>query len=139
MLFASINFDTSIAPLIGALYYGAKDVIALEDERTDAMKLTSLMIREQVTYVCLPPTLLGQLMTYEFPAMKTLVSAGEPLIQSAADKAMGHSYRLINAYGPTECTVFATFRDVSPDAACDNIGVALPHVVTYVIDKDQPS
>ena len=136
MLFASINFDTSIAPLIGALYYGAKDVIALEDERTDAMKLTSLMISEQVTYVCLPPTLLGQLMTYEFPAMKTLVSAGEPLIQSAADKAMGHSYRLINAYGPTECTVFATFRDVSPDAACDNIGVALPHVVTYVIDKD---
>ena len=136
MLFASINFDTSIAPILGSLYYGAKQVIALENERTDPKLLSSLMLREKVTYVCLPPTLLAQLATYDYPDMKTLVSAGEPLIQSAADKALGHSYRLVNAYGPTECTVFATFRDVSPDVPCRNIGVPMPHVITYIVDEN---
>jgi amino acid adenylation domain-containing protein len=136
MLFASISFDTSIVPIFGSLYYGAKQVIPNDYERTDTTELTAMMKREKVTYVCLPPTLLAQLNFFDFPSMETLVSAGEALIQSAAEKAMNNSYRFINAYGPTECTVFSTFCDVKSATESRNIGVAFPDVVSYVVTDD---
>lgn len=136
MLFASISFDTSIIPIFGSLYFGAKQVIPTDDERRDSLELTALIKDENVTYVCLPPTLLAQLNFVDFPSMETLVSAGEALIQSAAEKVMNQSYRFINAYGPTECTVFATFCDVKSSVDSRNIGVAFPDVVTYVVTDD---
>lgn len=136
MLFASISFDTSIVPIFGSLYFGAKQVIPNEYERTDTQKLTALIKQEKVTYVCLPPTLLAQLNFFDFPSMETLVSAGEALIQSAAEKAMNNTYRFINAYGPTECTVFSTFCDVKSATESRNIGIGFPDVVTYVVTDD---
>lgn len=136
MLFASISFDTSIVPIFGSLYFGAKQVIPNDYERTDATELTAMIKHEKVTYVCLPPTLLAQISFFDFPAMETLVSAGEALIQSAAEKAMNNTYRFINAYGPTECTVFSTFCDVKSATESRNIGVAFPDVVTYVVTDD---
>ena len=63
---------------------------------------------------------------------------GEALTQAAADRAPAHA-RLVNYYGPTEVSIWATRRDCGVGARrsldrLPSIGTPLPNVTCYVVD-----
>ncbi len=133
--FVSISFDPSVLTIINALYHGSQLIMATQEERKDVGKLISLIQREQVTYASLPAAVISIFPTFDLPSLQTLASGGESLPAEVIDKAMGHSFKLINVYGPTENTVISTYKCYTTDSKNTNIGQPLPGIVSYVVDE----
>jgi amino acid adenylation domain-containing protein len=83
--------------------------------------------------VTLTPTMLSQLDPSSSPA--TIVSAGEPLGTALAERFTA-AHRLINAYGPSEATVCASWSDTSAGEDPTTIGRPAPGVVIRLLDAD---
>ncbi|MFE0174033.1 non-ribosomal peptide synthetase [Streptomyces sp. NPDC059002] len=103
----------------------------LRAERVDALFLT---------------TALFHMIAHERPAalgvLETLLVGGEALLPDAARRvlAAGPPQRLVNVYGPTEATTFATYYDLTPERLerLDRvpIGHAIQHTTLHVLGPD---
>lgn len=106
--FASPSFDASVSELCMALLSGAAAVFVPDLHDFVGGSLEAVLVREAVTHVTLPPSVLASLYPDEdLPADLTIVAAGESLTADLAARWSGRC-RLFNAYGPTEATVCAT-------------------------------
>ncbi|MFJ9523059.1 AMP-binding protein [Kitasatospora sp. NPDC101801] len=87
-----------------------------------------------MTHVIVPPAMLGAVPETEFPAGLTLLVGGEALSRDLVAR-WSPGRRTVNAYGPTESTVAATFT--GPLGGGDGpvpIGQALPTTRVHVLD-----
>ncbi|AZM51605.1 hypothetical protein DMA15_02570 [Streptomyces sp. WAC 01529] len=106
--FASPSFDASVSELCMALLSGATAVFVPGLHDFVGGSFEAVLVRETVTHVTLPPSVLASLSPDEdLPADLTIVVAGESLTADLATRWSGRC-RLFNAYGPTEATVCAT-------------------------------
>lgn len=135
--FAPTSFDASVWEVLMALMQGACLVIAGPERIRDPREFAAYLRQQQVTVATLPPTYLAQLEPDDLATLQLLVSAGEP---PDPDQARLLAGRLcyVNAYGPTEATVCATWYQV--DAERDQgpsipIGRALPNTEVIVLDR----
>jgi amino acid adenylation domain-containing protein len=144
--FASPSFDAYIEEVVYAWTHGAALVI-----RDDAMMGSPARffdrIREQgVTILDLPTAwfhfLAAGLDTSEARAalrsVHTVIFSGEAARPDAVDAwraAVAPSCRLVNVYGPTECTISCTYGDLrDPDRAV-SVGVAAPNTYCRILDR----
>ncbi|SFW30670.1 amino acid adenylation domain-containing protein [Prevotellaceae bacterium HUN156] len=134
--FASIGFDASILEIFGPLYCGATLVVATDEIRNDIGKLYQYINEQKITHASLTPSVLNVLPSLHFTHMKTLRSVGEPMIATVAEKGAQQPYRFIDAYGPTEATVFCFSRLVDGKVYFRNIGKPYEGIITHVVDKD---
>ncbi|HEY3868796.1 MAG TPA: AMP-binding protein [Actinocrinis sp.] len=81
--------------------------------------------------VTLTPTMLAQLDPGQTPA--NVVCAGEPLSEPLARRFAG--IRLINAYGPTEATVCASWADSARGEDVTTIGRPAPGATMRILDR----
>lgn len=106
--FASPSFDASVSELCMALLSGATAVFVPGLHDFVGGSFEAVLVRETVTHVTLPPSVLASLSPdEELPADLTVVVAGESLTADLAARWSGRC-RMFNAYGPTEATVCAT-------------------------------
>ncbi|WP_431729441.1 non-ribosomal peptide synthetase [Verrucosispora sp. TAA-831] len=63
------------------------------------------------------------------------VTGGEALPVALARELRSRTARLINGYGPTEATVYATMAEIPADPAEVTIGRPLPNVRAYLLDE----
>lgn len=134
--FASINFDLSILEIFGMLCCGATLVVAQEEERHDPKKLHDMIIREQITFCMLPPTLMLLFPDFNFPQLDTLVSGGEAVTHGLTTMVgRNHPFRFVNGYGPTESCVIMLVHEIMDEDDWQNIGTPNPGVVCYVADE----
>ena len=133
--FAPPAFDGAIAELAATLTAGACLVVPPPDSTLTGDDLRRALVDGRVSVAVLPPAALGTLAPdAPLPHLDTLVTAGDVLPPDLA-RAWSRRVRLLNAYGPTECTVGATVALVEPDAAgAPPIGTPLPNVRAYVLD-----
>lgn len=96
---------------------GAADVTALVDGEESSVTLT--------------PTMLADCDPDRCPA--TIISAGEPLTGALAARFAGRA-RILNAYGPTEVTVCASWSDTARGEDPTTIGRPAPDVTVHVLD-----
>lgn len=148
--FLSSAFDVSGFEIWGALTHGARLVVVPFVTSRTPQAFRQLLIDEQVTIINLTPTGFLQLMqadeqhaqpgTY---ALRYVVLAGEALeMQSLRpwfERYGDQRPRIINQYGPTETTIFVTFREVSwkdlENRAGSMIGAGMPDVPLYLLDE----
>ncbi len=135
LLFASVNFDASIPEIFGPLFYGGTVIVASQAHRSDVKLLYQLICSERVSFCLLPPSLLTRMPSFDFPAMDTLMAGGEPMVASLRQQALRHGYRFMNAYGPTENTVYSSMRNMADDVSPQNIGRPLEGIVGFVVDE----
>ena len=83
--------------------------------------LSSYIVKKQIDFVTLPAKLLPILQFISSSSLKILVIAGEQCDKSIMDQ-WSKSRRLINAYGPTECTVCASMNEHSLASLSSDIG-----------------
>jgi amino acid adenylation domain-containing protein len=146
-LLHSYCFDVSVFELWGALLHGGRLVIVSRAASRSPAELRRLTAAQQVTVICQTPTVFSGFVEADRRApdpelaLRLIVLAGERL----EPRRLGDWYaahrddapRVVNAFGPTEATVYATFRPMAASdahAAGSYIGRELPDARLLVVD-----
>ncbi|MBV9450702.1 MAG: amino acid adenylation domain-containing protein, partial [Streptosporangiaceae bacterium] len=110
--FGSFTFDASVLDTFTPLLAGARVVLAGPDTLHSPPLLAGLLRQARVTFALLPPTVLSLLDGEDFPDLRLLMAGGEELPPGVARAWIRPGLRLVNAYGPTEVTVAATYAEL---------------------------
>lgn len=137
-------FDGFTFDVYGALLNGAKLVLPKKETILDMGELTGLIKRESISVMFVPTALFNLLVDEETDWMRSVrkvLFGGERASVQHVRKAfdvMGKD-RLINVYGPTESTVFATYYPVDealPVETCSiPIGKPLNQTGAYILSQ----
>ena len=129
--YASYGFDASLMDIYGTIVSGATLHIIAEELRLDFVALNDYFIKHRITTSFMTTQVGFQFATAcESPYLKTLMVGGEKLASIEPPK----SFKLFNAYGPTECCVYTNVYHVAKYEDNIPIGKALPDVKLYVVD-----
>jgi amino acid adenylation domain-containing protein/non-ribosomal peptide synthase protein (TIGR01720 family) len=121
--FAPVGFDAAFSEIGMALLRGGALVVVDRDQLLPGEPLLATLEQHGVTHVTLPPSALSVVPAGSLPPGLTLVVAGEACPPEAVRTWAGDR-RMVNAYGPTECTVCATMSD--PLTPAQGEGTAVP-------------
>ncbi|MFI9063943.1 amino acid adenylation domain-containing protein [Streptomyces sp. NPDC053429] len=142
----ALTFDPSIRDLFAPLTTGGRVVLASQDEAADPDALARLLRTERVTaLLSIVPSMLAPLVEAvpePCPDLRLVMTTGEALTAglARAARALGPAerLRLVNQYGPTECTNTTTYHVVT-DADIDSgripIGRPLPGARVLVLGE----
>lgn len=132
--FSSFGFDAFCYELFCMVLSGGCLVLPKREDLLSAEGFEAVVDRHQVELVVLPPSY-QRAIREKTGTLHTIVSAGEALNTEDARYFKEKGIRLINAYGPTENTIIATYTDdpVKPHAVV--IGVPVPNVQVYIADR----
>ncbi|WP_328584779.1 non-ribosomal peptide synthetase [Streptomyces sp. NBC_00370] len=130
--FASFGFDVSVGDMVAALTTGATLLVSPGGAHRVGDGLRESMQALSPTVLSLPPSVLAGLDPAELPQVRRVVVAGEALPPALAAR-WSPTAEVVNAYGPTEDTVYATSHlcDRAEEAP---IGCAVPGTTAYVLD-----
>jgi amino acid adenylation domain-containing protein len=131
---AALAFDASVRDLFGPLTVGARVVLLTPRQARDPAAMLALVRRHRVTcLLSVVPTLLrglADLSVGTAPSVRLVLFAGERLHPGdcvTARRIFGPRVRLVNQYGPTECTMTTTYFALPPGAAVpDSLPVGRP-------------
>ena len=136
--FVSFGFDASVMEIFSVLTSGAMLCLAKRERLSSAIELLDLLRSEKITHTMIPPSMLNLLEVGELPDLEVVITAGEACPVNVARRWSSQSWRLINAYGPSECTVAASHLEIEDhhldDAINLSIGRTLTNVDLYVLD-----
>ncbi|KAE8155605.1 acetyl-CoA synthetase-like protein [Aspergillus tamarii] len=129
--FASHTFDGSIMDINLAFISGGR--ICLPSDSTQSVDIPTAVDKYKVNFAILTPTILNMLENDSLEELDTVVAVGEPLTSMTVN-AWAPRLRLINAYGPAECSVVCALRrGMHPETEPRNIGYATGGVC-WVVD-----
>ncbi|TCP59190.1 amino acid adenylation domain-containing protein [Tumebacillus sp. BK434] len=135
---ASFAFDMSVLELYLPLTLGARLILGERGLAGDGAGLRRLLEEQQVTMLQATPVTWHLLLDAGWggtPEMR-VVTGGEALPAPLAQRLLATDAQIWNAYGPTECTVWATLQRVEAAERAHVIGKALPGTAVYVLDHE---
>ncbi len=129
--YASYGFDACMMDMYPALSCGATVCIVPEELRLDLVELNRYFESLGVTHSFMTTQVGYQFATgIENHSLQYLSVGGEKL----ASLTPPDGYEFINAYGPTECTIFTTTYKVARKMNEIPIGKPLENIKLYVVD-----
>ncbi|KAL6879178.1 hypothetical protein J3F83DRAFT_768450 [Trichoderma novae-zelandiae] len=131
---SSYVFDASLTEILTTLMIGG--CVCVPDDDTKANDLVGFINRESIDHAVLTPSFCRTIQPSSVPSLRTLVLAGEAMrsddIQLWADKL-----RLINGYGPSECSVCCSSNaNITLDSSATDIGKAISTSRCWIADPD---
>ncbi|NKZ11523.1 non-ribosomal peptide synthetase [Mycolicibacterium septicum DSM 44393] len=130
----SLVFDVSVWDIFGALLHGGRLVVVPESVAHSPQDLHALLVSERVTVLSQTPSAVGML-SAEGLESTALVVAGEACPADVVDR-WAQDRVMINAYGPTEATVYATISaPLVPGSGTVPIGAPVPGAALFVLDQ----
>ncbi|KAL3474437.1 Nonribosomal peptide synthetase 13 [Aspergillus californicus] len=134
--FAAYAFDVSILETLSTLMAGACLCVPSEAQRNDVVLFEDALRTFRLTHVGLPPSFARIVPWENIEDRPTLLTGGEPMRKSDRTIYSALGMRLMNAYGPTECSVNATIHHrVRPKHPVQNIGKPTG-AVAWIVDPD---
>ncbi|MEV4185327.1 amino acid adenylation domain-containing protein, partial [Streptosporangium canum] len=109
----SVCFDPSVPQLYLPLLLGGTVIMA-----ENPLALHTLPARDEVTMISAAASALTALLREPLPpGVRTVLSSGEPVSRALADRVFANPgvRRMVNLYGPTECTVHCCAHEISRD------------------------
>ncbi|OLF16235.1 non-ribosomal peptide synthetase [Actinophytocola xanthii] len=135
LAFSSPSFDASVLELCLALPHGAAIVVPPPGPLLGE-HLAEVLASCRVTHTLIPPVALATVPETDLPDLATLVVGGDAC-SAALVRQWAPGRRLVNAYGPTEATVVATWsQPLAPDQGAPPIGRPIWHTRALVLDAD---
>lgn len=140
-LSAPLAFDASVKQLV-QLLRGHTLHILPEELRLDAMGALDYIDQHQIDVLDCTPSQLKLLLAAGLrqttkTAPKLMLIGGEAIDETSwAQLASAQHTSFFNVYGPTECTVDATWTTVNNTQAEPSIGRPIPNAKTYILDKN---
>uniref|UniRef100_UPI0038990D61 non-ribosomal peptide synthetase n=1 Tax=Mycolicibacterium neworleansense TaxID=146018 RepID=UPI0038990D61 len=130
----SLVFDVSVWDIFGALLHGGRLVVVPESVAHSPQDLHALLVSERVTVLSQTPSAVGML-SAEGLESTALVVAGEACPADVVDR-WAQDRVMINAYGPTEATVYATISaPLVPGSGAVPIGAPVSGAALFVLDQ----
>ncbi|GJL53391.1 MAG: hypothetical protein NPIRA02_05230 [Nitrospirales bacterium] len=153
-LFHSYAFDFSVWEMWGAWLYGGRLIVVPYEVSRSPDQFYDLLLRENVTVLNQTPAAFIQLIHVDQCreksqnlALRFVIFGGEKLefnqLNPWVDRYGDECPRLINMYGITETTVFATYRPLRAKECLESssprsvIGRPLPDLELYILDDHQ--
>ena len=129
----SLAFDVSVWEIFGALLHGGRLVVVPEEVAGSPDDFHALLVAEQVSVLSQTPSAVGML-SAEGLGSAALVVAGEAFPAELVDRwAPGRV--MINAYGPTEATVYAAMSaPLTAGSGVVPIGAPVSGAALFVLD-----
>ena len=119
--YAAYSFDPYILETFTTLMEGGCVCIVKDEARTNPADLVDIIGAFGVTWALLTPSVARLLPKNGLPNLKTLILGGEAMAR--ADKTWSNVVTLMNAYGPSECSVASVLnRHVTQESEHMNIG-----------------
>ncbi|HEX6289429.1 MAG TPA: amino acid adenylation domain-containing protein [Herpetosiphonaceae bacterium] len=134
--FASLGFDASVSEIWMALLAGATLCLGPRDTPSSGVAALDLLREQAISIATLPPSLLAVLSPADFPALRTVIAAGETCPAHVVERWATPGRCFFNAYGPTEASVCATIAACHASADQPPIGHAIANAQVYVLDKN---
>lgn len=129
---APVGFDPSIAQIFGPLLAGARSaVLEVDGGATPTLAELGRFLRAtRPAFLRVPPALLAPLLEREATALADvawLALGGEAASAAVVTRALARlpDTRLVNGYGPTECTTIATAARLTPPL-CESVTIGRP-------------
>lgn len=144
--FSSIGFDMSFEDIFLTINQGGCLILVDNDTKTDITKFVNLVIRERISALNLPYSMLQLLSEYcartqiTLPKLQCIISTAERLKVTPAIRSFFSAHtgcQLINHYGPSEThvvTVLNLNNQVYNWAEFPSIGRPIMNVSCYVLD-----
>ncbi|MGP3977015.1 amino acid adenylation domain-containing protein, partial [Streptomyces sp. 8N114] len=130
---ASPGFDVMVMELLMALMTGGALVVPGTGKLVGA-ELAAVLAEERISHAVVSPTVLSSIPRQEdFPALRVLITGIEPCPGELVDRWSGGRL-MVNAYGPTEATVYLTMTEKLSGSAVPPIGRPLSNMNVYVLD-----
>ncbi|WP_433062992.1 non-ribosomal peptide synthetase [Dactylosporangium sp. CS-033363] len=107
----SVCFDVSVVEMFAPLLSGGTVILA-----DSLLALADLPARDEVTFLNGVPSVLAVLLGSPLPpSVRTVSPAGEALTRALARRVYANPgvTRLVNCYGPTECTTYCLVAEVT--------------------------
>ncbi|GGH50431.1 hypothetical protein GCM10008014_15540 [Paenibacillus silvae] len=145
LLKTPFTFDVSVSEIFGWISGGGKLAILKPQDEKDPLRLFEAIKDYKVTHVNFVPSMLHSFLerlkdkTQEkLPALRYVFSAGEALQKESAKMFFEvlQGVELVNLYGPTEITIYATNYSVKEELPKSSIpiGRPLPNTTAYVVN-----
>ncbi|HET9182772.1 MAG TPA: amino acid adenylation domain-containing protein [Candidatus Angelobacter sp.] len=140
----NMSFDPSTFEVWGALLNGCRLVIMSNEVLLDIERFAAEIVDKGVQVMFLATALfneVGRLKPAMFNSLKHLLFGGEAVYPLTVADVLEHGgpERLVNAYGPAECTTFSGWylvREVARDAPSVPIGKPVANTQLYVLDQN---
>ncbi|PVH92708.1 amino acid adenylation [Periconia macrospinosa] len=131
--FAAYSFDASIIDVMCTLKVGGCLCTPSEADRGD---IAPFVARSGANWAGWTPSFAALVDPRTVPTLEVLVVAGEPLPRALVDAWAG-SVKLLNVYGPSECSVACTVNHVTGSRSVDpaNVGRAY-RAATWIVDEN---
>ncbi|WP_084484158.1 amino acid adenylation domain-containing protein [Nocardia anaemiae] len=129
---ASPSFDASVFELLMAHGSGGRLVVSPADVYAGP-ELANLIRREVISHAIVTPSALATVPCDGLDGLRVLAAAGEPVGPELVDRWAPHR-AMVNVYGPTECTIWATSGDALTPGAAITIGRPVGPVAAVVLD-----
>jgi amino acid adenylation domain-containing protein len=140
---SSASFDAATFEVWGALFFGARLVIVPTAVLLSPRELAATLERERISTLFVTTGAFNTLSREQpgiFRTAKVVLTGGEAASPPCFAEVLRHGApgRLLNVYGPTECTTFATsqlVKEVAPGATNIPIGRPISNTTAYVLDE----
>jgi amino acid adenylation domain-containing protein len=140
----NMSFDPSTFEIWGALLNGCRLAIIGNEVLLDVESFAAEIIDKGVQVMFLATALfneVGRLKPTIFNSVKTLLFGGEVVYPVTAATVLEHGgpERLVNVYGPAECSTFSSWylvREVAKDAPSVPVGKPVANTQLYVLDRN---
>ncbi len=130
--YASFGFDANMMDTYPTLIAGGELHILPDEIRPDLLALDEYFAVNEITHAFMTTQVGRQFALFTTSkSLRHLSLGGEKLTPLLPPKGI----RILNLYGPTECTVAVTAYTVTSDSALLPIGKALGNVKLYVVDS----
>jgi amino acid adenylation domain-containing protein len=135
---AGVGFDASVWEIWPYLSVGACISLADDMTRIDSNLLRQWIVDQKVTIAFVPTPVAEPMLAMDWPAttkLRTLLTGGDTL---HVGPRAGLPFRVVNNYGPTECTVVAASGHVSSEVdGLPSIGKAIKGAAIYLLNDEQ--
>ncbi len=143
LAFTTLSFDISVLEMFLPIIVGGSIVIANSDDYKDGEQLAKLIEQHNITVLQATPGTWRMLLASSWVDSKATkgkklkaISGGEPLPQSLINDLLPRVAELWNGYGPTEATVYASFKRINNTDPLITIGTPVDNTSLFILDSN---
>ena len=144
---ANYSFDLSVADLYLSLVSGSEHFI-LENNKLDFENIFKNLKNSNTSLAVMTPSFAELLLLDKnfneelLPKLRTILFCGEKLLGKTVQKLHSRfsNLKVINSYGPTECTFAVTSIEITKEIESENnipVGMAKKDVEIFILDENK--